>query len=382
MADVEIQSVHGEPSFSISSDSMTAWMTLRGNHISPVIFHLGSGNISPYSLAPWVPGEHQNIGPLLDVLRGDFWCLPFGVSPLGPAHGETACEVWKIMSVTTSSAHLRLDASDTGARVDKIVSVRDGQSALFQEFTISGLDGAFSYGTHPILDLSPFPVGTARISTGSLRWACVVPGIFSDPEAGETQILDPGAEFDDLTCVPMINGDSLDLSRYPTATAHEDLVMLTQKGDDQQLGWSAVSVPGYTWIALKNVQDFPSTLLWVSNGGRTQPPWQGRHVGRLGVEDVCSYFDRGLVDSRKDLLSHVGIPTTREFRERETTTLRSLQIVVGTPKNFGRVIAIETPAAGQIRIIGEGGQSVESKIDWEFVLPKNVSARASRLSIN
>lgn len=369
MAAIEIQPIHGEPSFAISSDAVTAWMTLRGNHISPVIFHIESGDILPHSLAPWLPGEHQEIGSLLDVLRGDFWCLPFGVSPLGPEHGETASEVWKIVSLTASRAHLRLDARDIGARVDKIVSVRNGQSALFQEFTISGLDGAFSYGTHPILDLSSFPVGSARISTGSLRWACVVPGIFSDPQAGETQILSPGAEFDDLTCVPMVDGGSLDLSRYPTVAAHEDLVMLTQKGDDQQLGWSGVSVPGYAWIALKNVQDFPSTLLWISNGGRTQLPWQSRHVGRLGVEDVCSYFHRGLVDSRQDLLSHVGIPTTREFRERETTTLRTLQIVVDTPKNFGRVIAVETPAAGQIRITGEGGQRVESTIDWEFVLP-------------
>ena len=370
MAEIQTQSVHGEPSFSISSDSTTAWMTLRGSHISPVIFHLDSEDFSPYSCAPWAPGEHHNIGPLLDVLRGDFWCLPFGDSPVGPAHGETACEAWTIVSVTTSSAHLRIDASDTGARVDKIVSVRDGQSALFQEFTITGLNGAYSYGTHPILDLSSFPVGTARISTGALRWASVVPGIFSDPNAGETQILDPGAEFEDLAVIPMIDGGVLDLSSYPTATAHEDLVMLTQKGDEQHLGWTAVSVPGHTWIALKSVRDFPSTLLWVSNGGRTQVPWQGRHVGRLGVEDVCSYFHRGLVDSRKDLLSHLGIPTTREFRESETPTLRSLQFAVDTPAEFGRVIAIETPAAGRIRIIDEEGRSVESKIDWEFVLLK------------
>ena len=132
-----------------------------------------------------------------------------------------------------------------------------------------------------------------------------------------------------------------------------------------------MSVPGHAWIALKNIQDFPSTLLWVSNGGRTQVPWQGRHVGRLGIEDVCSYFHRGLVESRKDLLSHLGIPTTREFRESETTTLRSLQFAVDTPAEFGRVIAIETPAAATIRIIDEEGRSVESKIDWEFVLPKN-----------
>lgn len=344
-------------------------MTLRGNHISPVIFHLPNGDVSPYSIAPWEPEENQNMDPLLDILRGDFWCLPFGDSPVGPSHGQTASAQWELVNVDDSSAHLRLQATDINARVDKIVSLRSQQSALFQEFIITGLNGQFSYGTHPILDLSTFPVGTARISSGSLRWASVVPGVFSDPDSGETQILDPGVNFVDLAEVPMINGQSLDLSRYPTAEPHEDLVMITQQGDEQKLGWTAVSVPGYTWIALKNIQDFPSTLLWISNGGRTQAPWQGRHVGRIGVEDVCSYFHRGLVESRKDLLADLSVSTTRMFRRSETTALRSLQFVLETPKNFGLIRSMETPAPGQIRIINEEGDYVDSNIDWEFVLP-------------
>jgi hypothetical protein len=382
MKGIEIESVHGEPSISISNESLTVWMTLRGNHISPMVFHLESGDVSPYSLAPWEPGANPNIDPLLDVLRGDFWCLPFGDSPVGPAHGQTASAQWEIVNVNDSSARLRLEAGDIGGQVEKIVSVRDRQSALFQEFIISGVNGRFSYGTHPILDLSAFPSGTARISAGSLRWACVVPGVFSDPELGETQILKPGAGFDDLAAVPMINGKNLDLTRYPTFTTHEDLVMLTQQGDEQQLGWTAVNVPGYTWIALKNIQDFPSTLLWLSNGGRTQVPWQGSHVGRLGVEDVCSYFHRGLVESRKDLLADLAIPTTRVFHESETTTLRSLQIVLATPKSFGLVTSIETPAPGQIRVINEEGDCVESAIDWEFVLPVQSRESGNHLPIN
>ena len=65
----------------------------------------------------------------------------------------------------------------------------------------------------------------------------------------------------------------------------------------------------------------------------------------------------------------MGIPTTRDFRKSETTTLRSLQFAVDTPTGFGRVCAIDTPAAGKIRVIDEEGRSVESQIDWEFVLP-------------
>jgi hypothetical protein len=367
-SDVQLDDVHGEPSLTISSDIVTAAMTLRGNHIAPVNFLVHGKSVNPYSLAPWLPGAHQGIDPLLDVLRGDFWCLPFGEQPDGPAHGEVARGDWKVVDVNEFSATLVIQAQDIHAQVTKKVSVRDGQNGLFQEITISGLEGAYSYGTHPILDLSHLAPGTARISTGAARWSSVFTGMFSDPQAGETQVLEAGAEFTDLERIPMAEGGVLDLSRYPTPMAHEDLVMVVQEGDKQHLGWSAVSIPGHTWLALKDVRDFPATVFWVSNGGRTQIPWEGLHRGRLGVEDVCSYFHEGLVASRENRLADKGIPTTRHFTAGQDTTLRTLQAVVPTPENFGKVHELSTPAPGIIHITDEQGVSVEADLDWGFVI--------------
>lgn len=368
MDQAEPSIVHGEPSVCIANDSVTAWMTLRGNHIAPVEFHLATGNIAPYSLAPWQPGEISGLDPLLDVLRGDFWCLPFGAQPDGPDHGEVARGQWRLAYLDSHRAQLVIDVQDLGARVDKVVAVRAGQSALFQEITISGLDGAFSYGTHPILNLSDFPTGAVRISTSPPKWSSVFPGVFSDPAAGESQILKPAAEFDDLSKIPRSDGGSLDLSRYPTKTAHEDLVMISQRGDERHLAWTAVSAPGFVWCALKDVRDFPSTVLWISNGGRTQSPWLGRHTGRLGVEDVCSFFHEGLEASREDRLAERGIATTRTFSANSPTTLCTVQVVVATPAGFDRVASIETPAPGLIRIIDENGISADCVVDWEFCL--------------
>lgn len=370
MSDATTTRVHGEPSVSIASDTVTAWMTLRGNHIAPVRFQLATGDVEPYSLAPWQPGEIPDADPLLDVLRGDFWCLPFGAQPAGPAHGETSCMTWELTHHENHSAHLTIDAPDVGAQVQKTVSVRDGQAALFQEITISGLEGVFSYGTHPILDLSALPPGAARISSSATRWASVFPGVFSDPAAGETQILQPAAEFDDLSAIELAGGGSLDLSRYPTATAHEDLVMLTQLGDENHLGWTAVSAPGFVWFALKDVRDFPSTVLWVSNGGRTQSPWLGRHTGRLGVEDVCSFFHEGLIASREDRLADRGIATARTFAASTPVTLRTLQAVVATPAGFGRVCDISPVSDTEMRLTDDSGESVIFRLDWRFVLQR------------
>ncbi len=368
MGIAEADIVHGEQSISISTPSVTAWLTLRGGHLAPVEFHLPCGVVAPYSLAPWRPGEHPDLDPLLDVLRGDFWCLPFGAQPEGQDHGSVARDTWSLVHVEPGSAHLTIQAKDTGARVDKVVSLRDNQTAVFQEITIRDLEGNFSYGTHPILDLSGLPAGAARISTGAIRWASVFTAPFADPSLGERQLLTPGAQFDDLAEIPMGDGRSFDLSRYPAAPGHEDLVMITQQGDAHHLGWTAVSSPGYTWCALKDVRDFPSTVLWVSNGGRTHLPWLGRHTGRLGVEDVCSYFHEGLTASREDRLRDRGIATTRHFTTSDPVTLRTVQVVVPTPPEFGPVADLTPVDDGHIRLTDDQGTSVEASVDWTFVL--------------
>ena len=74
------------------------------------------------------------------------------------------------------------------------------------------------------------------------------------------------------------------------------------------LAWTAVTLDGYAWIALKNPKQFPSTLFWISNGGRHYEPWNGRHKRRIGIEDACSYFHEGVESSRSKSLPQ-NIPT-------------------------------------------------------------------------
>lgn len=79
----------------IDSGSTEAFVTATGGHVAPVYFHLPGGTVQPFSIAPWhketLPGT---IPPVLRVLRGDFFCMPFGgnASPFGrethPPHGQ------------------------------------------------------------------------------------------------------------------------------------------------------------------------------------------------------------------------------------------------------------------------------------------------------
>ena len=364
-SNVDLEMVHGEPSARIVSNSVSAWVTLRGAHIAPVEFGLGSEKVQPYSLSPWQPADFPELDSLMQVLRGDFFCLPFADQGDKPYHGETASYPWTVSEQTRETITLTMNTTDTNATFHKRISVRDNDSTLYQEIHISGLGGSFSYGTHPILDLSHYPQGSVAITTSPLSWASVSPNIFSDPARCETQILQPGAEFSSLTSVPTMDGSTVDLAHLPTAPGHEDLVMLCSA--DSEFAWTAVRFPHFIWFSLRRVADFPSTVLWISNEGRSQVPWLSRHTARLGVEDVCSYFADGLEASRMNHLADKGIPTVREFEAGEEVSLRVIQAVVPVAEeDFGTVQGIDITNA-TATLVDEDGRRVEATCDVNFL---------------
>lgn len=337
--------------------------------MAPVTFHLSDRDVCPYSLSPWEPAEYPDILPLLSVLRGDFLCLPFGGQPNGPPHGETANGAWTRLDSNASSLRLLMEASDTGARVVKSLSTREGHHAIHIEHEISNLEGDFNYGTHPILDFSGLPDGTGRVTTSAFHNGSVYPGPFSNPADGETQALAEGAIFTDLREVPLAAGGTTDLTRYPARVGNDDLVMMAHGpvSSDHPFAWSAAVLDGYVWFSLKNPADFPCTLLWLSNGGRTAAPWNSRHIGRLGIEDVCSHFSDGVEKSRLNLLADQGVRTTRRFTRHETISLRNIHAVAAVPADFGAVASILPAGGDSIRLIGESGAEVLASIDWKFL---------------
>lgn len=358
--------VHGEPSFHLATPELDLSVTARGGHLAPVVFHLPGRDVSPYALAPWEPAEFPEIPPLLSVLRGDFLCLPFGGQTDGPPHGEPANSEWRSLATDENSLHLAMDA---GGRFEKILTTRAGQHAVFCEHRISNLDGDFNYGNHPILDLSALPAQAGRVTVSPFRWASVFPGPFSNPADGESQALAEGARFTDLREVPLAAGGTTDLTKYPARPGNDDLVMMVNETatPEQPFAWSAVVLDGYVWFSLKNPADFPATMFWLSNGGRTAAPWNGRHTGRLGVEEVCSYFANGVDVSRQDLLAAEGIPTTRHFKNDEIVSLKTIQAVAAVNPDFGAVSKILPAGDEAVTLTGESGVSIKMPIDWKFL---------------
>ncbi|RYD48025.1 MAG: hypothetical protein EOP85_04380 [Verrucomicrobiaceae bacterium] len=364
-----IHQVHGELSFHLATPEVSLDVTCRAGHLAPVVFHLPGGDVSPYSLSPWRPEEYPDIPPLLSVLRGDFFCLPFGGQENGPPHGDPANAEWHEISRSDDSLCLVMDAADTGARLRKTVSVHPGQHAVYQENVVSNLEGDFSYGTHPVLDFTGIAEGQARVTVSPYRWASVYPELFSNPADGETQCLQPGAAFTDLREVPLMAGGTTDLTCYPAREGNDDLVMMAHypASAEQPFAWSAAVMDGYVWFSLKNPVDFPCTLLWISNGGRSAPPWRSHHLGRMGIEDVCSHFAEGVAHSRLDILQKQGVATTRNFRKDQSVTLRTIQAAANVPAGFGAVTGIVPHGHGEVAVTGESGDTVIVPLDWDFV---------------
>ncbi len=361
--------IHGEDSFHLATPEVDLFLTDRGGHLAPVVFHLPTGDASPFALAPWVPAEYPELPPLLSVLRGDFLCLPFGGQAGGPPHGDPANAIWTAVESGPRELRFRMATSDSGATVEKTLSTREGHHAVYIEHTVSGLEGEYSYGNHPVLDLSGLKAGAGRVSVSPFYWGSVYTSLFSDPANGETQCLKPGAVFTDLREVELMAGGTTDLTRYPAREGNDDLVMMASvpATPEQPFAWSAAVLDGYVWFSLKNPADFPCTLLWISNGGRSGSPWNGRHVGRIGIEEVCSHFANGVEVSREDLLSSAGVPTTRQFVADETVSLRLIQIAATVPPGFGRVVEIVPCGPESVIVTGESGAAVTVFVDWKFV---------------
>lgn len=358
------------PTFYLESDSVRVSVTQVAGHMTAE-FTLSDGRqISPYAPPLWEPDDYQDTPNLLRYLRGDFFCLPFGPQAEGPPHGDTANEEWFLTGLGMDSLNL-CQTQSLGAEVKKVIRVQDGHTALYLDHQITGLQGDWSYGTHPILDFSELDDGEARIATSAFDFGSTYPGAFADESTGETQALKMDAPFTTLQEVALEGGAHTDLTRFPARDGYEDLVMVTSAPatPEQPFAWTAVVFRDYIWYALKNPQDFPSTLFWISNGGRPQAPWCGRHRQRMGIEDVCSHYCDSVDISRQSNLQVGGreIPLTRPF-DGSLVSLRNIQAVAPAPAGFGLPTSIRPLDDDTVEIRSESGQCVQSSVDWQFIL--------------
>jgi hypothetical protein len=281
-----------------------------GGMLGPLHFRLDAErDLQVMHVAPWAGTTDSLALPgILRRLRGEWPCVPFGRTDLpddlppgwaalvpddGWPHGYSANHRWSCEYASSERVSLAIDYPDASpvARLERHVRAVPDAPALDIDLVIWPRRSLrLPAGLHPTFRL-PVPSGRVRLELGGHD------GIFSYPSrsAGAISRLRPDCRSDSLETMAGFDG-TIDLSRLPLDQDGEELVQvraLRSDADAPPLGLHYLDYDarvGLWW----DTRQLPDLMLWLSNRGRPEFPWEGRHVA-LGAEPVNSVFDLGRV---------------------------------------------------------------------------------------
>ena len=377
------RTIHSQPSFVVSTPQVELAVTELGGHMAPVTFFRSSAKpVRPYHVSPWQDEKPSAMpAPVLNALRGDFFCMPFGgnsdllAGEKHPPHGEIVGEKWKYVGTTKSADVTTLTMSiETRVRrgeVTKELSLVADQNVVYSKHIINGFTGNVPLGHHATLAM-PDKEGSVRLASSAFRLGMTYPGIFSDPKQREYQSLLPGARWTTLAKVPVVwKGEpDADLTRLPARQGHADLVQVVNEPWEKTNGpaWMTATFTdaGYLWFSLKDANVLNSTVFWIENRGRHGHPWNGRN-NCLGLEDVTSFFADGLKASTSDnILNKEGVATSVKLEGTKPTIVYYIQGVVKIPDGFEMVKSLEF-APGEVTFVSTTGKRVTTKVRHSFL---------------
>lgn len=304
-----------------------------GGMIGPTSFILPEGRqVSPFHIAPWFAGPIPAQPGILQRLRGEWPCVPFGSDadrPLPPAwqtdgetfagaevpHGHSSNVDWDFLAPNPQSIEMGVAYPDTHPIKALHRSVRPDPATSALDITLTvearrpcrlpiGLHPTFRLPRTVTVDLIPPPFREGRV--------------FPLPVEPSSLLL-PDATFQSLDAIPTLSGTPLSLTKLPLQTKNEELVQLCGVTGDFVLRYPA---EGFQVRLSWNTDHFPSVLLWISNQGRTEGPWNGRHLA-LGIEPMCSAFDLGpAVSTAANPIATGGTATAMAFTPETPFTTR------------------------------------------------------------
>jgi len=351
--------------------------------MAPVTFCLDSDRtIQPYYVSPW-QGEGLKLEPpVLVPLRGDFFCLPFGVNNATyegltfRPHGEPAGSPWTLISATRDGAvttlTLALRTLVPAGTITKTVHIVDGQNVVYSQERLEGYSLKTPIGHHAILAV-PEKEGSLRVATSRIRFGMTSPVLFSDPARREYQSFAVGQRFDSLSRVPLLWKDAgpADGTSFPARTGFADLLAVFSEPAETlpaKVAWTTVTNEdgGYLWFALRDPRVLPATVFWIENHGRHSVPWNGRNRC-LGLEDACGYFNEGLpVSAQPNDINAQGIPTALALEAGRPTLVNYIQGVAKVPAGFHMVKDVEF-GAGELTFVSVTGIRMTVPVNFEFV---------------
>lgn len=303
---------------------LTASLSLMGGMLTQLNYHpTTSLSIPVLYQAPWLKQTfpEEAFPPLLHHLAGEWVGVPFGgvthddsLFFANAPHGLPANQQWQLEQINSKSIRLRFDYPQDYPlrRLVRTITLTDNGDVEFSLSIEVHYNCTIPVGLHPI-----FPVGGA---VGKLQ--VQINGDYQGityPKPVEPRIsqLAIGQIFTDLSQVPTIDHQTINLSRLPLAIATEEIVQILslQQGITLFYPQSKLKVT-LTW----DTQALPSCLLWISNGGRYDAPWNGDNYC-LGVEPVASAWDLGPSSLTDNPISQQRIPSALTLQADQIRTI-------------------------------------------------------------
>jgi len=356
------------PTFPLRSNLASLSVTEIGGHLSDVSFTLADGRrIMPMHVAPWAEEPlPPDTPPILRMLRGDFFCAPFGASDLLPempfVHGLPANGEWRVTGGSTNQLDARLDGTVMGASVTKHVELREGELMVYQRHTLTGGSGQVPIGHHAMLRAE----SELQLAFSPWTMALTTPEPDEVPPLGRS-LLQSGQTITDLRKAQRADGGLVDLTIFPCPEGFEAIWMLVADRTPEFAWTAATSADGWVWFGLKNPRVLPQTLVWLSNGGRDYAPWNGRHRRAIGLEEICGYFHLGHKASIADNpVSRSGSPTTVTLTPDAAVTVAYMFGIAAAPAGFGAVTDI-VRAPGGVTLIDAAGHGAFAACDPSFI---------------
>ncbi len=317
-----------------------------GGMLGPTLFVLPDGRqIAPFHIAPWFDGDEASDQPgILQRLRGEWPCVPFGAAshrtnrdgwpasdpefePDPFPHGYGSNHDWRWLDSAENEIALAIDypADHPISGLRRTVRPVAGNTAIDFVLAIKARrDCVLPIGLHPVFRL-PAQVGAMRLDIAA-KAACTLPG-----KVDPSSIFAPDQMAQDWHAIALTDGTTLDPGAVPLQRHTEELLQLLEVGGRAELYSLAEN---YRVRLDWNAEHFPHLLLWFSNFGRRQKPWNGRHLA-LGVEPVCSAFDLGSqISSQPNPIAARHGRTAHAFRAGEVFETR-YRVTVDSPGRGG-----------------------------------------------
>src|SRR3954451_13833475 len=148
----------------LRAEKISLTLDLAVGHIRSLEIECGGRRLTPFHTAPWLEEraiiDDPDIPPGLKYLSVDFFCAPFGKSDVeeAPGHGWPANSPWRLLDGErrgdATTRRFVLEKAIMGARLIKVITLRDGHPFVYQEHVFEGGNGAVSVASHAMTRFS------------------------------------------------------------------------------------------------------------------------------------------------------------------------------------------------------------------------------------